>query len=168
MNNLTYRTASLEDLQAILELLDKVKAHNKIIDLKIWQKDYPNATFIVNDLKDACGRVIEDEDGKILAYTAFVKTDEEYGVDAFSLRYLMTFSRLMVNPETQGQGIGYFFIQQLINETRMIDGSGLAITVDDFNERAVNLYKKFGFTKTGIYRIDELDVTLDKYLLRIK
>ena len=165
MNNLQYRTAALEDLQAILELLFSVKENNQKIGLKIWQHDYPNANVIMRDLSSASGRVIEDGDGNILAYTAFVKTDEEYGPEAFGYRYLMTFSRLMVNPDYLKQGIAYFLIQQIINETRMIDCRGLGITVDGFNEAAINLYKKFGFNRTGTYFIEEANLTLDKYLL---
>ena len=165
MNNLQYRTASLEDLQAILELLFSVKENNQKIGLKIWQHDYPNANVIMKDLNNSCGRVIEDGDGNILAYTALVNTDEEYGKEAFDYRYLMTFSRLMVSPKYLKQGIGYFLIQQVINETRMIDCCGLGITVDGFNEAAINLYKKFGFSRVGTYFIEEVNLTLDKYLL---
>lgn len=55
-------------------------------------------------------------------------------------------SRIIVNPEYRGKGIGREFCLELINKARELKCKTVSLNVDDDNEIARSLYKKLGFT----------------------
>ena len=160
-----YRIAIREDLNKIIQLKNKVKVHNKEIQLDIWQNGYPFDDMIAEDIKKGHARIIEDENQNIIAFTSFENSNEAYPNENLPLNY-MTFSRFMVDCDIHNQGIGTFFIQQLIAEAKAKNQSGLFITVDFFNDSAIHLYKKMGFYKVGTVRIPQAKFILDSYQLK--
>ena len=55
----------------------------------------------------------------------------------------------MVDDNYTGIGIGRFLIESIINEVKSKNQKGMIITGDDFNTKAMNLYKSLGFVKIG-------------------
>ena len=164
MKTLIYRKAIMKDLPEIMQLKNKVKAHNADIQLDIWNGDYPQQDLVAKDIQHHCARVLETESGKIIAFTCFQPTEKEYPNTNYPANR-MTFSRLMVDCDIQGQGIGTYFINHLIQETKSNQKEGMIITVDYFNDSAIHLYKKFGFKKIGDIRIPQAKYKLDVYSL---
>ena len=162
-----YRNATIHDLEAIIQLKNQVKQHNKEIQLDIWQNDYPNKTLLEEDIQNQTGRILETADHKIIAYASLEKTQQEYGNEAFGTTPSLSFSRLMVDNTMHNQGIGTTFIQHMISETRNQNIHQMAITVDSFNENAIHLYKKLGFEKTGTLHFSKAKFILDKYVLTL-
>jgi len=54
-------------------------------------------------------------------------------------------SRIIVNPESRGKGIGRSFGLELINKARKLKCKTISLNVDKDNEVAKSLYKKLGF-----------------------
>lgn len=155
------RKALMDDLEGILKLRDITKADIILKGLDIWQKDYPNDELIKSDIDNEYAYIIEN-DKEVLAYMALIPTDIDYGKGFYEDLNLLSFSRIMTSPNHRHQGLGKMMIEEAINKAK--DYDGLGITVDDINERAVCLYKSFGFKKIGQMRIREAKNVLDKYL----
>jgi ribosomal protein S18 acetylase RimI-like enzyme len=54
-------------------------------------------------------------------------------------------SRIIVNPESRGKGIGRIFCLELINKARKLNCKTISLNVNNDNEVAIRLYKKLGF-----------------------
>ena len=55
----------------------------------------------------------------------------------------------MVNDGYTGMHIGDFLVKSMIEEAKGLDVEGMCITADDFNVKAMNLYRKYGFVVEG-------------------
>ena len=54
-------------------------------------------------------------------------------------------SRIIVNPESRGKGIGSIFCTELINKAKQLECKTISLNVNKDNEIAQRLYKKLGF-----------------------
>jgi GNAT superfamily N-acetyltransferase len=77
-------------------------------------------------------------------------------VQAFALYYIrystwkgqrMYLEDLLVTEKYRGQGIGKLLFNQLIEEAKVKNYNGIAWQVLDWNEPAINFYKKIGAVK---------------------
>ena len=59
-------------------------------------------------------------------------------------------SRIIVNPEYRGKGIGKIFCLELINKAKKLNCKTISLNVDKENEIARNLYNKLGFVVPSI------------------
>lgn len=57
---------------------------------------------------------------------------------------------LGMHPNRTGKGHGRFFVAKVIEEAER-EGKPLRLTVACFNQRAIHLYKKFGFQSTATF-----------------
>ena len=141
-----YRTATKNDLNNIINMKNRVKQRIINQNLPIWLNGYPLDEFIVDDITNNYGRVVEI-DGKIAAYSLFCPSNIEYEdyLDDYDNHY--SFGRVMVDDNFLGMGVGRFLINNMILEAKSLMQKGMIITADDCNIKAVNLYKSFGFIK---------------------
>ena len=104
--------------------------------------------MIIEDILNNHGRVII-YDNKVVAYAVLYPSVFEYQneIDDIDNRY--SFGRVMVDDNYTGKGIGRFLIESIINEVKSKNQKGMIITGDDFNTKAMNLYKSLGFVKIG-------------------
>ena len=54
-------------------------------------------------------------------------------------------SRIIVNPESRGKGIGRIFCAELINKAKQLECKTISLNVNKDNKIAQRLYKKLGF-----------------------
>jgi ribosomal protein S18 acetylase RimI-like enzyme len=54
-------------------------------------------------------------------------------------------SRIIVNPELRGKGIGEILCSELIDEAKQLKCKTISLNVNNDNEVAIRLYKKLGF-----------------------
>jgi ribosomal protein S18 acetylase RimI-like enzyme len=59
-------------------------------------------------------------------------------------------SRIVVNPEFRGKGIGRIFCLELINKASELKCNTISLNVDEANKVARSLYKKLGFIVPSI------------------
>ena len=146
-----YRTATPNDITNIINMKNRVKQRIITENLPIWLNGYPLDEFIMEDIEQSHGRVIEIE-GKIAAYSVFYPSNIEYEeyLNNFDNHY--SFGRVMVDNNFLGMGVGRFLIKSMILEAKSLNQKGMIITADDCNTRAVNLYKSFGFLKESEFQ----------------
>ena len=156
-----YRKATLDDFNQIILMKNEVKQRIIDEDLPIWKNGYPLNELILEDINAQEGRVIEDNN-EVIAYAVFYHCDREYK-DAFKKSNLQSFGRVMVASKYLSKHVGSFLVKSLIDEARTLHVEGLGITVDSVNEKAVRLYRKYGFVKEGEQLFPW--AYLDKYVL---
>ena len=164
MKEAKYRKANIEDLGNIITLRNEVKAEIENAEIDMWQDDYPNQELLRKDIIDGYARIILSDD-EITGYMALIPTDIDYEGNFYQSHNLLSFSRIMTDPAYRKRGLAKFLISKAIEEAKCNDYEGMAITVDEVNNRAVNLYRSFGFVKVGNIDIPEARNTLDKYVL---
>ena len=143
-----YRTAGQEDYKKIIEMKNRVKQRIIEANLPMWLNGYPKDEYIFEDITCSYGRVIE-LNGKIVGYAVLYPSYVEYENEIDNINDLYSFGRVMVDDGYTGMGIGKFLVTSMINEAKENNQKGMLITGDDFNIKAMNLYKGLGFVKIG-------------------
>lgn len=160
---INYRIASLVDLENILEIKKEVKKKISSDKLLIWQNNYPSDDLLKEDIENGFGRILEVDD-KIVSYASLYPCSYEYDSKTFYSDELMSFGRIMTKVSEVNKGYATSLIEHLIQEVKEKKYPGLGILVDNFNEKALNIYKKFGFKYCGTSNFPW--AVLDKYCLK--
>ena len=138
------RPARIEDTEEILALIYELAVYEKAPDEITVKFDH----------------FVESGFGENPVWWALVaETTSPTGlkeVQAFALYYIrystwkgqrMYLEDLLVTEKYRGQGIGKLLFNQLIEEAKVKNYNGIAWQVLDWNEPAVNFYKKIGAVK---------------------
>ena len=143
-----YQIASKDNTNEIISMKNRVKQRIIKANLAMWLNGYPLDEMIIEDVLNNHGRVIIF-DNKVVAYAVLYPSIFEYQneIDDIDNRY--SFGRVMVDDNYTGIGIGRFLIESIINVVKCKNQKGMIITGDDFNTKAMNLYKSLGFVKIG-------------------
>ena len=143
-----YQIATKDNINEIILMKNRVKQRIIKANLARWLNGYPLDEMIIEDILNNHGRVII-KDNKVVAYAVLYPSPFEYQneIDDIDNRY--SFGRVMVDDNYTGIGIGRFLIESIINEVKGKNQKGMIITGDDFNTKAMNLYKSLGFVKIG-------------------
>ena len=138
----------ISEINEILIMKNNVK--KRIIEsaMPMWLNGYPLDEMIIEDVNLGDARIIE-LGGKIVAYAHFCHASKEYDAGTFKKDNLQTFGRVMVDDGYTGKHIGDYLVKCMIDESKSLGVLGIGITGDDFNVKAMNLYKKHGFVKEG-------------------
>ncbi len=141
---ITIRKAIQQDCHRIMELVNELAVYEKAPDEITVQFDH----------------FVESGFGENPVWWALVaETTSPTGlkeVQAFALYYIrystwkgqrMYLEDLLVTEKYRGQGIGKLLFNQLIEEAKVKNYNGIAWQVLDWNEPAVNFYKKIGEVK---------------------
>lgn len=94
--------------------------------------------------------IIEDFNNVLSRYFVYIENSQIIGYISFW--YIINeahITNIVVKNEMRGQGIGKKLIEALIKFAEENDMIGLTLEVSTKNERALGLYKKYGFTITG-------------------
>jgi len=141
---ITIRKAIQQDCHRIMELVNELAVYEKAPDEITVQFDH----------------FVESGFGENPVWWALVaETTSPTGlkeVQAFALYYIrystwkgqrMYLEDLLVTEKYRGRGIGKLLFNQLIEEAKVKNYNGIAWQVLDWNEPAVNFYKKVGAVK---------------------
>ena len=160
-----YLVPTLKDLQEIIIIKNQVKEEVIKENLPIWLDGYPDDELIKEDVVTKNARILKD-DNEIVCYASYHLASIEYDEDTFPINPIMSFGRLMTKVSMRKKGYAKRLISEMIQETKEKGYLGIGILVDDFNEKALNLYFEFGFKylKTKQFPWAVLDV----YMLEFK
>lgn len=134
--NITIRKAVKEDCQRMLELIQ---------ELAVYEKE-PTAVTVAFD------HFVESGFGETPVWWAFV-AEIDGKVEGFALYYIrystwkgqrMYLEDLLVTEKLRGFGVGKLLFDQLFEEAKEKKFNGIAWQVLDWNEPAINFYKKLG------------------------
>lgn len=134
MENIVIRKAVKEDCSRILELIHELAVYEKA----------PGEVTVTQDHFEESGF------GKAPVWWAFV-AEKDGIVQGFALYYIrystwkgqrMYLEDLLVTEELRGKGIGTLLFDELIKEAKEKGFNGIAWQVLEWNEPAINFYKK--------------------------
>ncbi len=83
----------------------------------------------------------------------FVLTDGENILGYYSIWEMfgyMTIATIAVNPQYQGKGYGNIIMEDIIERSKKLGKKSIDLEVRVSNQKAINLYKKYGFTFSHI------------------
>ena len=136
MQNIVIRRAVKEDCERLMELIH---------ELAIFEKAPEEMTVTLDHF-------VESGFGKKPVWWAFVAEVNEV-VEGFALYYIrystwkgqrMYLEDILVSEEFRGKGIGKLLFDKLIEEAKEKKLNGIVWQVLDWNEPAINFYKKSG------------------------
>jgi GNAT superfamily N-acetyltransferase len=134
--NINIRKAIKEDCKRMLEL---------VIELAVYEKE-PDAVTVAFD------HFVDSGFGSNPVWWAFV-AEINGNVEGFALYYIrystwkgqrMYLEDLLVTEKLRGLGVGKLLFYQLFEEAKAKKLSGIAWQVLDWNEPAINFYRKLG------------------------
>jgi len=133
--NLNIRIAKKEDCQRLMELVN---------ELALFEKA-PDEVTVTMDEFEAAGF------GNNPVWKAFVAEDNDFIV-GFALYYIrystwkgyrLYLEDLLVTESYRGKGVGKLLFEHALKETKELGYSGMVWQVLDWNEPAINFYKKY-------------------------
>src|ERR1035437_352971 len=135
MNNMILRIAKKEDCQRLLELVNELALYEKMPeDVTVTLEEFEDAGFGEKPIWKAF--VVED-DGIILGFALYYI---RYSTWKGCRMYL---EDLIVTEAARGKGIGKLLFDRLIAEAKELGFNGMTWQVLDWNEPALNFYRKY-------------------------
>jgi len=144
------RKAVLEDIDQIMDILDKTKSEMHIYNNFQWDENYPTKEDFINDIKKENLYCIEIE--KSIAGFVCANTTEpsEYnGLNWSSTKMAMVIHRMSVNPEYRQRGIGTKLMKFVESVAIKDNIEYLKTDTYSLNVKMNNLFKKCGYNFIG-------------------
>jgi len=135
-NNFNIRIAEKQDCPRLLELVHELALFERAPEeVTVTLEEFEYAGFGNTPVWKA---FVVEADGKVVAFALYYV---RYSTWKGSRLYL---EDLIVTEEYRGKGIGKLLFDRLFQETRELGFSGMVWQVLDWNEPAINFYKKYG------------------------
>jgi GNAT superfamily N-acetyltransferase len=133
--NILIREAVKEDCKRMMELINELAVYERAPDEVTVDFDhFVDTGFGANPIWWA---FVAEADGKVEGFALYYK---RYSTWKGSRLYL---EDLLVTEKLRGNGIGKLLFEKLITEAREKKYSGMMWQVLDWNEPAINFYKKY-------------------------
>lgn len=136
-----------ENLKEIMLLYNDIKTNSHTF----WEDGYPNEELVLFDI-ERNGLYGGFQNGKLVAICFAGERCEENEEDftwkqPFKKR--ASFVRIGVSPSVQRCGLAKQMLERVFADLRKEGFDGVRILVEKHNEKAKNLYHKFGFENVG-------------------
>lgn len=133
--NVNLRFAQLDDCPRLLELINELALYEKAPqEVDVSLSEFEDAGFGANPVwKAFVAEVNHEIVGLALYYT-------RYSTWKGRRIYL---EDLIVTEQMRGKGIGKLLFDRVVQETKALNFSGMAWQVLDWNQPAINFYKKY-------------------------
>ncbi|MCI1914875.1 MAG: GNAT family N-acetyltransferase [Bifidobacteriaceae bacterium] len=156
------RRATLDDLSAMMSIINSAKSLLKADGIPQWQNGSPNEAIIGDDIARGWAYVL-DLDGEIVASsTLWQEDDPNYAKiydgswrsprsgEATSTRGYATIHRSCVSSAFHGLKLGSVLLDELIGEAKNLGFHEVRIDTHRLNKRMQHLIAKAGFEYAGV------------------
>lgn len=146
-NVMEIRKLKKENMKEIMALYADIKTNSHTF----WEDDYPNEEIVNFDI-ERNGLYGGYENGSLVAI-CFAGQRCEDGEENFTwkqpFKKRASFARIGVSPSMQRHGFATQMLEYVFDDLRKQGFDGVRILVERHNEKAKNLYHKFGFKNVG-------------------
>ncbi|ASZ14694.1 GNAT family N-acetyltransferase [Chitinophaga pendula] len=139
MKEVTVRHARKEDCERIMELIKELATYeNKPDAVVVSMEHFVNAGFGPNPVWTALVATTSENDQELIV--GFALYYKRYSTWKGCRLYL---EDINITDSYRGKGIGKLLFEHLIQETKDLGFTGMMWQVLEWNEPAINFYKKF-------------------------
>ena len=167
---MNFRKSTFDDVDRILEIIEKAKIELRKLGLDQWQNGYPNREVIENDVKLGISYVLEDieknrnelesENLKKILGTIVLSPEKEEPYSKIEGKWIsdddyIVIHRLAVDSEIKNKGIATKILE--FSEKEYIKNKILSIKTDthENNEPMKKILEKNGFSYCGVIYLDK-------------
>ena len=156
---MNFRKSTFDDVDRILEIIEKAKIELRKLSLDQWQNGYPNREVIENDVKNGISYVLEEISEKIVG-TIVLSPKKEEPYSKIEGKWItnddyIVIHRLAVDSEIKNKGIATKILE--FSEKECIKNKILSIKTDthENNEPMKKFLEKNGFSYCGVIYLDK-------------
>ena len=167
---MNFRKSTFDDVDRILEIIEKAKIELKKLGLDQWQNSYPNREVVENDIKNEFSYVLEEiakKDNKSenqifkkIIGTIVLSPEKEESYSKIEGKWItnddyIVIHRLAVDSEIKNKGIATKILE--FSEKECIKNKILSIKTDthENNEPMKKFLEKNGFSYCGVIYLDK-------------
>lgn len=167
---MNFRKSTFDDVDRILEIIEKAKIELKKLGLNQWQNGYPNREVIENDVKNRISYVLEEisekddksknQSSKKIIGTIVLSPEKEAPYSKIEGKWItnddyIAIHRLAVDSEIKNKGIATKILE--FSEEECIKNKILSIKTDthENNEPMKRFLEKNGFSYCGVIYLDK-------------
>ena len=167
---MNFRKSTFNDVDRILEIIEKAKIELKKLGLDQWQNGYPNREVIENDVKNRISYVLEEisekddksknQSSKKIIGTIVLSPKKEEPYSKIEGKWItnddyIVIHRLSVDSEIKNKGIATKILE--FSEEECIKNKILSIKTDthENNEPMKRFLEKNGFSYCGVIYLDK-------------
>lgn len=145
MKNLAIRKATLNDLEAITLLSDKLGSSGEVYDkciVSTWAHTTPGKKYFVNAIQKTDGIcLVATSNTKVIGYCSGTLPKKE----SWRTVKLAEIDNIFVEEEFRQKGIGKLLLDEFCNWAKKMKIDRVSISAFAENTRAIALYKREGF-----------------------
>ena len=148
---ISYRVASFDDLDKIIQLVKKSIKHMESENIHQWDSVYPTKEDFSNDISknELYIGIINKE--IVVVYALSKDCDEQYqnGEWQYTGENFNVIHRLCVSPDFQKKGIAHTTLLHIESELGFLGTKAIRLDVFCENPYALKLYSNNGYNKVG-------------------
>lgn len=144
------RLTTMQDLDAIMTIINQAKEYFKTHDINQWQDGYPNEISIINDISRNEAYLLEDN-GNVLA-TVMISTTVESNYNHIDGKWLqdkkyLVIHRIAIRNDQKGNGLAKIILDEAIK--LFPDIASIRMDTHDDNFSMQRFLTKYGFKYCG-------------------
>lgn len=153
--------ATIDELPAVIEIINHAKEYLALLGIDQWQNGYPNEAVMVNDIAHKECYIVQREDHYIMA-TAMFTTRMEPTYAVIEGKWLTAptavygvIHRMAVHDDYRGAGMAQFIFDQCEGYLKENNIASMRIDTHHDNKGMQQLLDKRGYSRCGTIVLDD-------------
>ncbi|WP_166384870.1 GNAT family N-acetyltransferase [Polaribacter sp. 11A2H] len=151
------RLSNIEDIPAIMTIIDDARELLASLHIDQWQNGYPNAAQVENDIKNNESYVVVNDDNIVMATSMFTFKKEPTYKEVIDGNWLVdedkvygVIHRMAIKKEFRKLGLATFLFSEFHQTLKDKNIKSLKIDTHEDNLGMQSLIKKLGYSYCGI------------------